>query len=266
MKIAKSWGLSVIATSLPGLRRRTLLWSGRAPWAAVALSLLGGCATAPQLTPIGKGAAVAMVVVKSPQAEGPVDIRNQSLGNETAVGAGSGAAVGGLWGLTCGPLVVFCIPLGMGIGAIYGTVAGAAVGVTSALPNNKTAQLRDRLGRAQQSHDLLDELRRNVTDSARKHWNLGPDPSATVITVELQEMIVTSTRDERVSLTVRALVSARPSGSPPQTAPKQKLYEYVGAFSNLAVWLDEGSDLLDATLSSATRQIATQIVAELALN
>lgn len=264
MKIAKLWGPSVIATSLPSPRRRTLLWSGRAPWAAIALSLLGGCAAAPQRTPIGKGAPVAMVVVKSPQTKGLVDIRNQSLGNDTAVGTGSGAMVGGLWGLTCGPFVVFCIPLGMGMGAIYGTVAGAAVGVTGALPGVKAAQLRDRLDRAQQSHDLLDELRRNVTDSARKHWNLGSDPSATVVTIELQDMSVTSTRDERVSLTVRVLVSVQPSGSPPQTAPTQKLYEYVGAFSNLAVWLDEGSDFLDATLSSATRQIATQIVAELA--
>lgn len=254
------------AASLRSPCRRTLPWRGRAAWATLALSLLGGCATAPRLTPIGKGASIAMVVIKSPQAEGQVDIHNQALGNDTAVGAGSGAMVGGLYGLTCGPFVVLCIPLGMGVGAIYGTVAGAAVGATAALPADKAARVRDRLGRAQQSHDLLEELRRNVNDSARKHWNLSSDPSATVVTVELQDMRVTSTRDERVSLIVRVRVSVRPSGPPPQTATTQTHYEYVGAFSSLAVWLDEESNLLDATLSSAALQIATQIVAELASN
>jgi hypothetical protein len=232
----------------------------------VALTLLGGCATAPQLTPIAKGEPVAMVVVRVPQKEGVVSIRNQALGNDLVVGAGSGAVIGGLYGLTCGPLVPFCVPFGMGIGAIYGTVAGAAVGVTGALPEDKAALVRDRLTRAQQSHDLLDELRRGVTDRARKHWDLSSDPSATVVTVELQAVSLTSTRDEQVGLIVRVLVTVRPGGSPPHTAPKQKTYEYVGAFSSLAVWLDEGSDLLDTSLSSATQQIATQIVSELALN
>lgn len=266
MKIATSWGRSMIAAPLPSPRRLSVLRNGSALWASLMLILLGGCASVPQLKPIGKGEPVAMFVVNGLQNEGLVSIRNQALGNDTLVGAGTGAVIGGLYGLTCGPWVVFCIPLGMGIGAIYGTVAGAAVGVTGALPEDKAALVRERLSRAQQSHDLLDELRRSVTDRARKHWNLTADPSATVVTVELQDLSLTSTRDEQVGLIVRVLVTVRPSGSLPHTAPKQKTYEYVGAFSSLAVWLDEGSDLLDTSLSSATQQIATQIVSELALN
>jgi hypothetical protein len=251
---------------MPGRPRWMFRINRRTICATVWLGMLGGCSTPPQITPIRRDESVAIVVVRSPQGNGVIEISNQALGNDTAVGAGSGAVVGGLYGLTCGPLALFCVPLGALAGAIYGTVGGAAVGVTGALSEENAALVRDRLSRVQQSHDLLNELRKNVTDSARKRWNLSVDPSATVVTVELQDMRVTSTRGERVGLTVRVLVTVRPSGSPPQTAPKQMLYEYVGAFSSLAVWLDEGSDLLDTSLSSATQQIATQIVSELALN
>jgi hypothetical protein len=120
----------VTVASLPNPRRRPVLWEKRALGAAVALILLGGCASPPQLTPIGKGKPVVMFVVSGPQNEGLVNIRHQTLGNDTLVGTGSGAVIGGLYGLTCGPWVLFCVPFGMGIGALYGTVAGAAVGAT----------------------------------------------------------------------------------------------------------------------------------------
>jgi hypothetical protein len=87
-----------------------------------------------------------------------------------------------------------------------------------------------------------------------------------VATAELQDVSLTSNRDEQVGLIVRVLVTVRPAGSPPQTAPKQRTYKYAGAFSSLAVWLNEGSDLLDTSLTSATQQIATQVVSGLALN
>ena len=266
MKISKAWRMSLIAASLPSPCRRTVLRNGRALWPAVALTLLGGCATAPQLAPIGKGEPVAMFVVRGPQNEGLVKIHNLSQVDNARVGAGAGAVIGGLFGVSCGPWVTICMPAFASIGAAYGGLAGAAVGVTGALTEDQAARVRDRLTRAQQSHDLLDELRTSVTDRARKHWDLVSDPSATVVTVELQDVSLTSTRDERVGLTVRVVVSVRPSGSPPETAQKQKHYEHVGALSSLAVWLDEGSDLLDTSLSSATQKLATQIVSDLALN
>jgi hypothetical protein len=230
-----------------------------------ALCMLCGCATGPQFTPIRTGETVALVFVPSPPGDGVVRIHNQALGNDMSAGAGSGILVGGLWGLTCGPLAVLCVPLGAATGALTGTAAGAAAGVTGALSDEKAALLRDRLSRVRASHDLLDELRTNVTDRARGHWNLTADASKFIVTVELQDLLLTSTRDERIGLIVRVRVNVQPSAARQPVTPKQTLYEYVGPLSSLAVWLDERSDFLDTSLRSASQQIAAQFVSELAV-
>jgi hypothetical protein len=62
------------------------------------------------------------------------------------------------------------------------------------------------------------------------------------------------------------LVTVQKDGAMQKPPSPQKLYEYMGPFSSLAVWMDERSDFLDTSLSSASQQIAAQIVSELALN
>ncbi len=238
----------------------------RVAGATVWLGILSGCATSPQIIPIRSGESIAIVVAMSPQADGVIKIRNQAMGNDMSTGAGSGMVVGGLWGLVCGPFAPLCIPMGAAAGAATGTAAGALVGVTGALSEEKATQLRDRLSRLRQSHDLLDELRSNITDRARKHWTVISDLSGTSLTVELHDMQLTSTRDERIRFSLRVLVTVQTTGAQKPSAPMQKLYDYVGPFSNLAVWMDERSDFLDTSLSSASQQIAAQIVSELALN
>jgi len=228
------------------------------------LSLLSGCATAPAFKPIPSGEAVAIVVISNAAADGTVEIRNRALGDNISTGAGTGVVVGGLWGLACGPFAPLCIPLGAAAGAVTGTAAGAAIGATGALPEEKARLLRERLSRLRQSRDLLDELRSNVTERARKHWTVSPDSSGTTLKLELQDMRLASTRDEQVSLSLRVLVTMHRDGVMQKTPP-QKLYEYTGPFSSLAVWMDERSDFIDTSLSSASQQIAAQIVSELAL-
>ncbi len=230
------------------------------PW----LVVLAGCAAPPQVPPLRDGEAIRIVVIKSPQASGEMPIRNQALGSGVSAGAGSGAVVGGLWGLACGPFAVLCVPLGAATGVITGSVAGAAVGATGALDGDKSARLRDRLARALQSHDLLDELRRNVTDRARGHWLLDADPPGSVVTIELQDLQLTSTRDERIGLIVRVQVRVQPAGTPAAAVPPGKTYDHAGPVSPLEVWLDERADFLDTTFSSASQQLAAQIVSELA--
>ena len=83
--------------------------------------------------------------------------------------------------------------------------------------------------------------------------------------VELQDLQLVSTRDERVRCVIRVLVSVQPGDGKQAAKPVQKLYEYVGPFGSLAVWLDEGNDFLDTGFTSASQQIAAQIVSDLAV-
>ncbi len=231
--------------------------------AGLVLSLLPACATPPRLSSLRSGLAVAFVVVKAEGSGGELSVSNKALGSGMAAGAGSGAVIGGLWGLVCGPWAVLCIPLAATAGAGAGTAVGAAVGLTGALSKDKAAQLRGRMARAQRAHDPLDELRRHVAEKARRYWKLDIDPPAFVVTIQLQDIQLTSTRDEQVGFWLEALVSVRPAGQPPAST-LEKAYRYAGPVSPLAVWLDNDSDFVESSLSNAHNQIASQIVAELA--
>jgi hypothetical protein len=241
--------------------------------AILSLNLLFGCATT-QIKPIPRGEAVEIVFAKSPQAGGDIDIKNKEIGSNSATGAGTGAAggavVGALWGLGCGPLAFFCSPvlaLAVGVtGAAAGAGVGAGVGVTGALSSEKAAQLRARMMRVEQSHSLLAELQKNVNDRAQRCWKLGTDQSAALVTIELQDLLLSSTRDEQINCTVRVLVSVQRDVAKNSTTAEQKTYEYVAPSSSLSIWLDESSDFIDTVLTSASQQIAAQIVADLSMN
>ncbi|CAN5216200.1 hypothetical protein BH11PSE10_BH11PSE10_14590 [soil metagenome] len=235
----------------------------KAVCAWVCLGLLSGCASTPTPPSIRDGEAVLFVMASSPPTDSSVGISNQAFGKGVAAGAGSGTVVGGLWGLTCGPLAILCVPLGAMLGLATGTVAGAAVGMTGALTSEQAARVRERLSQVRRSHDLLAELQSQITSRAQRHWTVGNDASAHQVTVTLQDLQLSSTRDEQLSIVMQVTVAVRLRGRAQTTEAKQ--YGYVGPFSPMAVWMDEGSDFIDTSLSSASQQIAAQIVSELAL-
>lgn len=245
----------------------------RAIAAILMLAALSGCAPK-QLTPIRRGEPVAFAVAQSPKADGQITIRNDDLGSKTTTGAGTGAGAGavagGLSGLACGPFAVLCVPAGAAVGAITGLVAGAGVGagvgVTGSLSEEKATRLRGRLLHVQQSHSLLAELQKNINDRAQRYWKLSTDPPAALVTVELQEVLLRSTRDEQITCVVQVQVSVQQGGPKQPDPPEKKIYQYVSAPSALSVWLDESSDYIDTLLTSASQQIAAHLVSDLALN
>ena len=157
--------------------------------------LLFGCAATPSLRPIRSGETVAIAVVASPNYPERIDIRNTTVADGMSAGIGSGAVVGGLWGLSCGPFAALCVPLG----AVTGMVtAGAAVGATGILSSEKANLVKDRLLRIEQTHPLPVELKRNLDARAQKYWTVSSEATAALVTVELQELEIATTRDERL--------------------------------------------------------------------
>jgi hypothetical protein len=211
---------------------------------------------------VPRGESVSIVVARSPKASGEISIRNQALAENAAAGGGSGIVVGALFGLACGPFAVLCAPLGAMFGAVTGSAAGAAVGLTGALSEDNVTKVRARLIRVQQAHDVIDELGRDVTERAGLQWNLKSAAPAYLMSVELQDIRLTSTREERIGFVVGALVRVRPAGVEQKAGTNEKVFEYVGPFVSLAEWLDEDSDVLVGNLSVANRQLALQIVSE----
>ena len=230
---------------------------------ALLASLAGGCASAPTIARLGDGESVQLVVAGAPS-HGDIAIRNASLGKNVGTGASTGSVAGGLWGLACGPFAILCVPVAAGIGAIAGSAGGAVVGATASLSDEQAAQLRGRLTRWLASHDLVERLRTNVVERARRHWNLASDPPRYVLSIELGNVELTSTRDEQVGLLLRAHASLQRTGAPPAEAAAEQDFECTAPSGKLAIWLDEGSDFVDTVLGNCTQQLAAQLVAEVA--
>jgi len=233
---------------------------------ALAIVPLAACTTAPPLPSVAQGQAIAIVVVSAARVAGPPAIDNQAVGDGAVAGAGSGVLFGGLWGLSCGPLAVVCVPAMMLTGAGMGSAAGAVVGLNGALSDDKVARLQQRVARVRAAHDLVSELRAEVTQRASRHFVVAAGgAAATTLTLDLQDLRLTTTRDERIRLTlvVRATLQAGDGNGVPGAAARLKVYEYVGPYASLASWLDEQGGVLETTLTGATRQIAAEVVAEL---
>jgi hypothetical protein len=231
----------------------------------LAAALLCGCATRSALPPLRDGSTVALQVLAGPETRAPIAIRNLAVGEGVTAGVTTGVVVGSLWGLACGPFFFVCMPIGAAAGSGVGALTGAAVGVTGVMANDPAARLRERITRASQAHDLVGELRQRVEERAQRHWTLASpaaDGSTALVGIELQSLRLATTRDDRVSLEMHVQVTVTTGAG---STPRQKDYAYVGPLTPLAVWLDERSDLLDTSLSTACQQIASQIVGELSI-
>lgn len=140
--------------------------------AGLALALLSACAAVPGLPTIQNVETVSILVTRTEKPSAPIAIRNEAIGTGVSAAVGTGLVAGGLWGLACGPFAVLCVPLGAATGAMAGSAAGAVDGMTGALSDEKAARLRERLGRPQASHPLVDELERPVSNQALKYGTL----------------------------------------------------------------------------------------------
>ena len=230
------------------------------------VSLLVGCASKQQLPPIRNGEPITLTVVAGTPRDGQAAVRDTTIGENVRTGAGAGAVAGALWATSCGPWFVLCAPLGALMVSGMGMAAGAAVGAATSLPQDTVNRLHDRLTQLRQAHDPVEDLRVNLSDRARKHWPLSAEAQYTSVNIELQNVFLTSTREQRVSLMMQVLVTTRAPGAAADVAPAQKSYEYVGPHSSLAVWLDDQNDFAKSSLRGAVQQIALQIVADLASN
>lgn len=239
-------------------------------WAAMAVAMvagLAGCATAQPEVELEPNQPVAIVVSHAPGWPLTVRVLNESVGNssdDALAGLGAGALAGGAWGLTCGPLAALCVPLGAMLGAEVGLFAGLAIGTTAALPADKADPLREGVDRVLRSHDFRDLLDAKIIQAAAGRWNLNSDQPVATVDVELRDLYLSSTRDERIRCVIKVAVVVRVQDTKRPPSSKPRVYEYVSPYSSLAVWMDETVGLAEANLAAASQHLATQIVSGLA--
>jgi hypothetical protein len=233
----------------------------------IVLSVMSGCASAPKLTQIPNGETVSIVVAASPIADGQTELRNDAVGKDMGIGAGGGAVGGGLYGLTCGPWAPLCVPFLFVVGGITGGAAGAVVSTGASLSAEEATQLRDRMLRLNESHDKLAELTTNINDRAERYWDLSSTEPQTTVWVGVQNLKLASTHDNQVRAILQVSVMVmKKSDKPLKKVPEVWDYEYASPYTSLDIWLDDESDFADASISSAIRQISSDIVSDLAIS
>ncbi len=238
-----------------------VLSRGRTVLAVATVASLFGCA-APLLPPLRRDEPPRFVVTP-PAAAGAAKIQNITVGRDAAVGSNVGAVGGALWGLSCGPFAVFCVPITMGLGAMAGSGAGAVVGLSASLPAEKAERLRARLAEVGRTHDLAQELQDQLVHRARQHWDLQTEPQGTLVEARFLELSLVSERGEQVGLVLKLGVGVKRAAAP-GPVPAERLFVCAPVPASLAVWLDPGSDYVDLTVQACLQQLAAQIVAELA--
>ena len=225
--------------------------------------LLGGCTVQQLVAPVPRSDSIRFTVAEAPRGNSPMPIHNAAIGDNAAVGGGSGLVAGGLAGLGCGPLAVLCVPLGATVGMITGGAAGAVVGSTARLTPEKAGLLRDRMIRLLQDHPVSDDLRRNLVERAGRYWDVTPDHAAVDVNVQVQTLELTSTRDGRLRLSLLARVTIQRQAATKQARSIMKTYRYDSPYAVLSAWTDTDSDFVETSLASASQQMAAQLIADL---
>ena len=118
-----------------------------------------------------------------------------------------------------------------------------------------------------ESHDKLAELTTSINDRAAMYWDLSSTEPQTTVWVWVQNLKLGSTHDNQVRAILQVNVMVlRKSDQPLNAAPVVWGYEYSSPYANLDEWLDDKSDFADTSISSAIRQISSEIVSDLAIS
>jgi hypothetical protein len=238
----------------PDLMRRRLLVAAPLAWTA-------GCAST-RVTPVPSGESVDIVYADG-LAVDQVPIDNLALASNTRTGAGTGAALGALSGLGCGPLAFLCVPMGLLMGGLTGGIGGAAVGLTGSLSKDKMLALRNRLIAVHATTPLLPELRAQIDLRAARVWELKSRASTHRLHVDITALELTSTRSEDIGMTLTASTRLEKLGSSGGPSPAgAKAFSAMAPPAPLGVWLDDRNDFVESVFRTGAQQLAAQIVAE----
>jgi hypothetical protein len=233
---------------------------------------------------------VAIGEAPAPEALGPIGWREESAGGAgrgILYGAGGGAAVGFVAGLTCGPFVVFCAPAGALVGALSGGIAGgvtgAAIASATALPTETEAQIQTALAAALVGRNLPAELAERVrvhsggaitaaaTSGETRTEGSKPDYAGfasngvnTVLEIGVTQIALTREDEGEASFALMINANAHlVRASDGETLWSAEQIVLVSAPEDLPAWLAPGSELLRTEISASLERLALRLSAQL---
>jgi len=206
------------------------------------LLTLFGCASerpAPQLPAFER---IALLSVGGSRA----DLHADSTAAKATVGATGGAAggagTGALIGLACGPLALFCVPVGMVVGGVTGAAAGGITQGGKGLSGENSRRVNELLQQQQPSLDIHEQLYEAVR-LALPADRLADEQSADAIaTLRVTLIELRQHSNQRVSFTINAEMYTEWDQRSKKPARQTNRYEYETAREAVEDWLaDDGA-------------------------
>jgi hypothetical protein len=111
--------------------------------------------------------------------------------------------------------------------------------------------------------DLHEYVEQDIVQRASQRWKLEPGSATAQLLLEMRSIELSSNRAGQVGLSARVRTTVRLRALP-QGEPPFKEYTCAVAPSPVETWLDETSDHVARQVADCSRQLADQIVAELA--
>ncbi len=225
----------------------------------ICVVLVTSCTSLPRLNVIDAGERVSIVLAADSNELAEQMISNQTIGVDAGTGATGGAGAGALYGLSCGPWLWFCVPIGALVGAAYGGAAGIVVGVVESLSKDKVDQLNAQLSNHLRSHDPREALRNSLINNVESQWTVMAEHQNTELSLQLDALELRSYRREQVRLALAVSVTIRYLDL--QGHPKQnnRSFQYEGSTAYVQSWLENRDQFIQKQFDAAYLTLAEEI-------
>ena len=232
----------------------------------LATLILSACSGTTKLNYLNKGDHVAIVTAHRTEAIEELKISNSAVGSDAKTGAGSGALVGAAWGLSCGPLAIFCSPIGALAGAVTGAATGAVVGSVRGLDSEQTTLLLSRMNNFLIQQEPQATLLDNVIKRAEKNWVVVAPPATKQIILELESLGLQSKGESLIILVMNVKVSVYSGEKNQNKPPKSASFIYQSAPNHVDSWLLDDENFIQLRLNDAYFTLAENITEALAVD
>ena len=237
----------------------------------VAAATATGCASQfryAKFQPLPRGTNVHIIAVDPELVVPDAKTAGETVGVESAKGAGMGLA-GGVSGgiylsILCGPAIVVCapvlVPAGGAVGLVGGTAMGAGQAKARALPKEKAEALERIMSATLREAKFSDAMQRTFVAHNADRWNLSNDADAVRVTLGLEALDLTQLEDEvlAISLTASMIIEYGP-GKGQMT--RRFLFNHLSAGRPVDDFLADDGALFREDLTTALQDNVDEIIA-----
>ncbi|MDX1482164.1 MAG: hypothetical protein R3315_10830 [Woeseiaceae bacterium] len=239
---------------------KSTLKTTRAGMALVLLcTMLGaGCASGPGINVVPPGEAIT-VRGHAPESDRNWRYQNDAVEGSAAKGASGGFVVGAVSGLSCGPWLWICSPLGAIGGAFTGGMGGAIVGLAVDLTDEQKSAIGASLERYFAANDPQERLVAVLSSRLSSTWQPVDEASDHELSVGVVDVRLRGKTGSRAALQVRAVASVRAKTAEGKMIERRRTFELEDEEFDVRSWIEDDGDFLESRFEIAYRTLAERI-------